>query len=111
MKFQDIETHLKDAVDDLEHLFAPVADRAVKAGLADLAGDAAAVAAQVAADPTLATDCAKRDAALKLLTAKVEDQGVTLGENTIAAAATTALAVLDVQQAQPAAPPASPASP
>ena len=98
MKFSDLEHDLEaDALAMLhgvEHLFAPVAESALKAGVADLAGDAAQVATEIAADPTLATDAAKREAATKALGEKIAAQGATLGENTVAAAAAAALAAL-----------------
>ena len=55
------------------------------------------MAAKVAADPTLATDAAKREAATKALGEKIAAQGATLGENTVAAAAAAALAALPAQ--------------
>ena len=95
--FSELKHLGEEAVAKLEGLFAPIAESALKAGVADLTGDAAQVAAKVAADPTLATDAAKREAATKALGEKIAAQGATLGENTVAAAAAAALAALPAQ--------------
>lgn len=94
--FSDIwnatETWASEKIVALEGLFAPIAKQALQAGAADLTTDAASIAQQVLDDPALLTNSAKREMAVAALVKKAEDQGLQLGEHTVAAIATAALA-------------------
>lgn len=92
MKFSDFWEWTVDKVHRLESFCARFARQALDAGAHDLVIDAATIAKQVAADPTILSSADKREAAISALEKRAEAQGLTLGEHTIAAMATVALA-------------------
>ena len=88
---------LRNKLEGLESLFAPLAKSALKAGESDLAADARAAVAEVIADPSLLRDAQRRDAAVAQLAAQVAKQGAAIGENELHAFVAAALVERDAK--------------
>jgi hypothetical protein len=87
----------------------PLLVKEEQAGIADLRGDAVAALAQVANDPSLLTDEAKRNAAVTTMEKNLGDQAEAVGKNSLVAA--VALAQVEMEPAKAAVAPETPPQP
>ena len=85
MKFSDLTDEavlmVKHVFDSLEHTFGAASSVAVAHFGHDVASDVEATVTAAAADPSLVTDAAKRDAAVKTLLDNAGKQGIAEAEN------------------------------